>query len=75
MCLNGQFLLHPCGLGKDLGLRELTWSGFSPGTILQVEAHVSLEHTSTNLKSSMNENAYLGREGIEWLEVGSTLTS
>lgn len=60
MCRNGQFLLHPCGLGKDLGPRELTWSGFSPGTILQVEAHVSLERGSTNLKSSVKAHASLG---------------
>jgi len=48
-------LLHPCGLGKDLGLREHTLSGFSPGTILQVEACVSLERT--NLKSSVKVHA------------------
>ena len=49
MCLNREFLLHPHGLGKDLGLRELTLSGVSSGMIPQV--HAPLQSTSVNLKA------------------------
>lgn len=48
-CVYREFLLHPCGLGKDLGLRELTLSGVSSGMIPRV--HAPLQSTSVNLKA------------------------
>lgn len=51
MFLSRELLLHPCGLAKKLGPRELSLSDLCTRMILQVVAHAPSECASAKLRA------------------------
>lgn len=73
MWLSRELSLHPCGLVRKLGPRELSLSGLCTPTILQVVAHAPSECASTKLRA---ERECAGGWGVtKWSEVVSIPTS